>query len=136
MADFGRVSRAWLTTIAPLAWPSQKGVVHLALASITNACFDFWAKSRGKTSMEIASRPDPQRSRSSSGLELRGRGLERTRRPRNAAGPAGNPGPAYSDFAECYPGYDTSVGWMAYDDQKVQGPDPACSRLWLSELSN
>jgi len=23
-------------------------VVHLALASITNACFDFWAKSRGK----------------------------------------------------------------------------------------
>src|SRR5438874_6746183 len=26
----------------------HKGVVHLALASITNACFDLWAKSRGK----------------------------------------------------------------------------------------
>jgi L-fuconate dehydratase len=25
----------------------HKGVVHLALASITNACFDLWAKSRG-----------------------------------------------------------------------------------------
>ena len=25
----------------------HKGVVHLALASVTNACFDLWAKSRG-----------------------------------------------------------------------------------------
>jgi len=25
----------------------HKGVVHLALAAITNACFDLWAKSRG-----------------------------------------------------------------------------------------
>src|SRR5258705_181510 len=48
MADFGRVSRA-LADDPSLRWLGpHKGVVHLALASITNACFDFWAKSRGK----------------------------------------------------------------------------------------
>jgi L-fuconate dehydratase len=25
----------------------HKGIVHLALASVTNACFDLWAKTRG-----------------------------------------------------------------------------------------
>src|ERR1700724_3628344 len=46
MADFGRVSRR-LADDPSLRWLGpHKGVVHLALASITNACFDFWAKSR------------------------------------------------------------------------------------------
>src|SRR5215475_1944561 len=48
MADFGSVSRK-LADDPSLRWLGpHKGVVHLALASITNACFDFWAKSRGK----------------------------------------------------------------------------------------
>src|SRR3984893_1996806 len=48
MADFGRVSRK-LVDDPSLRWLGpHKGVVHLALASITNACFDFWAKSRCK----------------------------------------------------------------------------------------
>jgi L-fuconate dehydratase len=47
MADFGRVSRK-LSDEPSLRWlGSHKGVVHLALASITNACFDLWAKCRG-----------------------------------------------------------------------------------------
>src|ERR1700747_3156492 len=46
MADFGRVSRR-LSDDPSLRWLGpHKGVVHLALASITNACFDLWAKSR------------------------------------------------------------------------------------------
>src|ERR1700740_2573913 len=46
MADFGRVSRR-LADDPSLRWLGpHKGVVHLALASITNACFDLWAKSR------------------------------------------------------------------------------------------
>src|SRR5258708_23639564 len=48
MADFGRVSRR-LADDPSLRWLGpHKGVVHLALASITNACFAFWAKSRRK----------------------------------------------------------------------------------------
>src|SRR6202521_440190 len=47
MADFGRVSRR-LSDDPSLRWLGpHKGVVHLALASLTNACFDLWAKSRG-----------------------------------------------------------------------------------------
>src|SRR6201981_4125592 len=47
MAEFGMVSRS-LADHPSLRWLGpHKGVVHLALASITNACFDLWAKSRG-----------------------------------------------------------------------------------------
>src|ERR1039457_375188 len=47
MADFGRVSQQ-LSDEPSLRWLGpHKGVVHLALASITNACFDLWAKCRG-----------------------------------------------------------------------------------------
>src|ERR1700676_3465608 len=46
MSDFGRMSRR-LADDPALRWLGpHKGVVHLALASITNACFDLWAKSR------------------------------------------------------------------------------------------
>src|ERR1700757_2930401 len=48
MAEFGQTARE-LANDPMLRWLGpHKGVVHLALASITNACFDLWAKSRGK----------------------------------------------------------------------------------------
>src|ERR1700742_4177457 len=47
MADFGNISRK-IADHPALRWLGpHKGVVQLALASITNACFDLWAKSRG-----------------------------------------------------------------------------------------
>src|SRR5882757_7935751 len=47
MAEFGRVAQQ-MADDPMLRWLGpHKGVVHLALASITNACFDLWAKSRG-----------------------------------------------------------------------------------------
>src|SRR5712692_4652281 len=47
MADFGSMAQR-LGNDPCLRWLGpHKGVVHLALASITNACFDLWAKSRG-----------------------------------------------------------------------------------------
>src|SRR6202167_6353542 len=47
MADFGNISRK-IADHTALRWLGpHKGVVQLALASITNACFDLWAKSRG-----------------------------------------------------------------------------------------
>src|ERR1700721_4436175 len=46
MSDFGRFSRK-IADHPALRWLGpHKGVVQLALASITNACFDLWAKSR------------------------------------------------------------------------------------------
>src|ERR1022692_3007828 len=47
MAEFGTVSRR-LADDPALRWLGpHKGVVHLALASLVNACFDLWAKARG-----------------------------------------------------------------------------------------
>src|SRR5207247_4143649 len=47
MSTFGQISRQ-LAQHPQLRWLGpHKGVVHLALASLTNACFDLWAKSRG-----------------------------------------------------------------------------------------
>jgi len=120
MADFGHVSRK-LADDPSLRWLGpHKGVVHLALASITNACFDFWAKSRGKplwkllldlTSSEVVRLLDlsylEEVLNEQDVLEmLQGQQVSRSQRmPVLQSG---------------YPGYDTSVGWMAYDDQKVR----------------
>ena len=120
MADFGHVSRK-LADDPSLRWLGpHKGVVHLALASITNACFDFWAKSRCKPLWKLLLDLAPGevvRLLDLSYLEevlseqdalevLQGQLTSRHRRiPILQSG---------------YPGYDTSVGWMAYDDQKVR----------------
>src|SRR6266849_5822512 len=120
MADFGSVSRK-LADDPSLRWLGpHKGVVHLALASITNACFDLWAKSRCKPLWKLLLDLAPSevvRLLDLSYLEevlseqdaielLQGQLASRNRRiPILQSG---------------YPGYDTSVGWMAYDDQKVR----------------
>src|ERR1700730_11172732 len=46
MASFGAFSRR-LADDSSMRWLGpHKGVVHLALASVTNSCFDLWAKHR------------------------------------------------------------------------------------------
>ena len=120
MADFGRISRK-LADDPSLRWLGpHKGVVHLALASITNACFDFWAKSRGKPLWKLLLDLAPDELvrvldlsyldeilSERDALEL----LQSQLASRDARTPILNSG---------YPGYDTSVGWMGYDDQKVR----------------
>jgi L-fuconate dehydratase len=119
MASFATHSRA-MADHPQLRWLGpHKGVVHLALASITNACFDLWAMSRGVplwrllldlddvqfaslldltylehvlTSEDVVAFVDQQRQ----GREER-RGILNTG----------------------YPGYDTSIGWLGYDDATV-----------------
>lgn len=120
MSDFGRVSRD-LADDPSLRWLGpHKGVVHLALASITNACFDLWAKSRGVPLWKLLLDLEPEAlvrtldlsyvedelSRDEALQLLRDHAVTRSRRePMLLRG---------------YPGYDTSVGWMAYDDAQVR----------------
>src|SRR5271154_4046371 len=61
MADFGAVSQR-LAQHPQLRWLGpHKGVVHLALASLTNACFDLWAKSRGEPLWRLLLDLDPDK---------------------------------------------------------------------------
>src|SRR6202012_6039146 len=47
MADFGQWQRA-MADEQQFRWLGpHKGIVQLALASVTNACWDLWAKTRG-----------------------------------------------------------------------------------------
>jgi len=120
MADFGALARN-MADDPMLRWLGpHKGVVHLALASITNACFDLWAKSRGVPLWKLLLDLEPEavvRLLDLSYLDevldakevvamLRERKSTRAERE--------------NLLRTGYPGYDTSVGWMAYDDAKVR----------------
>lgn len=120
MADFGSFSRR-LADDPSLRWLGpHKGVVHLALASLTNACFDLWAKNRGVplwkllldlTPEEVVATLDLSYIEDVLSTEDALAILRDCQTTRNAREPILKSG---------YPGYDTSVGWMAYDDVKVR----------------
>ncbi len=120
MAEFGRVQQE-IAEEPRIRWLGpHKGVIHLALSSITNACFDLWAKHRGiplwrllldLSSEQLADLIDfsyldevlPRQSFIETLEDHRG-----TRREREAVLKAG------------YPGYDTSVGWIQYSDEVIR----------------
>ncbi|MGC2182856.1 MAG: enolase C-terminal domain-like protein [Terriglobales bacterium] len=119
MADFGRRSRM-LADDPCLRWLGpHKGIVHLALASITNACFDLWAKSRGLPLWQLLLDLTPQQVVALLDLSYLEDVL--TKEDALAVLQASLPDRASREsiLTTGYPGYDTSVGWMAYDDQKV-----------------
>ena len=120
MADFGSTARA-LANDPMLRWLGpHKGVVHLALASITNACFDLWAKSRGVPLWRLLLDLEPRQVVRLLDLSY----LEDVLDEDAAIALLGREMPARmhrsSILRDGYPGYDTSVGWMAYDDSKVR----------------
>ncbi|MEX1119897.1 MAG: enolase C-terminal domain-like protein [Terrimicrobiaceae bacterium] len=119
MADFGAWQRA-ASNEQQFRWLGpHKGVVHLALASVTNACWDAWALSRrvplwqllldlptdtllatlDLSYLEDVLTPDDARAL-----------LESARPTRNERMPILERG---------YPGYDTSIGWFNYSDEQV-----------------
>jgi L-fuconate dehydratase len=120
MADFGRMSRR-LADDPSLRWLGpHKGVIHLALASVTNACFDLWAKTRGMPLWKLLLDLTPEevvRLLDLSYLEdvLAAEDAIELLRAQVASRPEREP-----ILQTGYPGYDTSVGWMAYDDDKVR----------------
>src|SRR5580704_3600047 len=120
MSDFGRMSRR-LADDPSLRWLGpHKGVVHLALASLTNACFDLWAKSREVPLWRLLLDLDARKIIDLLDLSYLEDVLTRdeaeailrkhtsSRRERDGIIRSG------------YPGYDTSVGWFQYDDNKVK----------------
>src|ERR1700723_1127057 len=111
MADFGTVAEK-LSQHPQLRWLGpQKGVVQLALASVTNACFDLWAKSRGVPLWRLLLDLEPEQLVAVLDLsyldELLDEGaaieLLRSEIPARAERSA--------ILQQGYPGYDTSVGW-------------------------
>jgi L-fuconate dehydratase len=119
MADFGALQRT-MADEQQFRWLGpHKGVVQLALASVTNACWDLWAKTRGVPLWKLLLDLSPEQVAATLDLsyledELTAplvlkiiREHQPTRNTRE------------NILKNGYPGYDTSVGWFNYDDAQV-----------------
>lgn len=120
MSDFANLSKR-LADDPALRWLGpHKGVVHLALASITNACFDLWAKIHGVPLWKLLLDLTPQQIVALLDLSY----FEEILSAQEAVDLLDEQMPRRGGREEIlhrgYPGYDTSVGWMAYDDEKVR----------------
>lgn len=120
MVDFGKVSQK-MADHPQFRWLGpHKGMVHLALASITNACFDLWAKSLGVPLWKLLIDLSPEQTINLMDLSFvedvmnRQEALELIQREQ--AGRGGR----LSVLTEYYPGYDTSVGWFNYSDEQIR----------------
>lgn len=98
----------------------HKGIVHLALASVTNACYDLWAKKRGVPLWKLLIDLSPEEIVNTLDLSYLEDELTRDQALQllkdNAPGKADRK--IITDLG--YPGYDTSIGWFNYSDEKVR----------------
>ena len=119
MSNFAKVYRQMVDDPA-LRWLGpHKGVVHLAVAAVVNACYDLWAKSKEVPLWKLLIDLPPESlldtldfsyceevlTRKEALTLLRRE--EKGRKDREKVLETG------------YPGYDTSVGWFNYSDEKV-----------------
>ncbi|MFP6692968.1 MAG: mandelate racemase, partial [Pirellulales bacterium] len=120
MAQFGRVQKQ-IAEHPQIRWLGpHKGVIHSALSSISNACFDLWAKHRGVPLWRLLLDLEPEAIVALIDLSYYEdvlthdeaitilQRLRSTRTARMRVLQAG------------YPGYDTSVGWFQYSDEKIR----------------
>lgn len=120
MADFGAVAQK-LAQHPQLRWLGpHKGVVHLALASLTNACFDLWAKSRGVPLWRLLLDLDASRIVDLLDLSYLEDVLTREEAEAILRKHASSRPEREGILGSGYPGYDTSVGWFQYEDSKVK----------------
>ncbi|MGN6436811.1 MAG: enolase C-terminal domain-like protein [Agriterribacter sp.] len=120
MSDFGK----WFNKAAneqQFRWLGpHKGVVHLGLASVTNACYDLWAKKRGVPLWKLLTDLSPEEVVNTLDLSY----LEDVLTEEEAIGilrqQLSSRQQRMSILTAGYPGYDTSVGWFNYDDEKVR----------------
>ncbi len=120
MAGFGELQRA-MADEQQFRWLGpHKGVVQLALASVTNACWDLWAKTRGVPLWKLLLDLSPEQLVATLDLSY----LEDELLPGQALMIVRDHQPTQASRAGIlktgYPGYDTSVGWFNYDDRQVQ----------------
>ena len=97
----------------------HKGVVHLALASATNACWDLWARSRGVPLWQLLldlSTDELVAALDFSWLE----DALTEQEARELIDAARETRAVRSGILETgYPGYDTSIGWFNYSDEQI-----------------
>lgn len=120
MANFGARQRA-MADEQQFRWLGpHKGVVQLALASATNACWDLWAKKRGLPLWKLLLDLTPEQVLATLDLSY----LEDELDDLQAIHLIRQASPTRAErtvvLQRGYPGYDTSVGWFNYNDAQVR----------------
>lgn len=120
MANFGKEFKT-LADDPGYRWLGpHKGVVHLALAAIVNACFDLWAKSRGLPLWKLLIDLSPEALMNTLDLSYLEEVLtyEEALQLLNEARTTSND--RLGILQKGYKGYDTSVGWFNYSKEKIK----------------
>ncbi|MEQ6118201.1 enolase C-terminal domain-like protein [Reichenbachiella sp. MALMAid0571] len=120
MSNFGKVSKA-MADDPNFRWLGpHKGVVHLALASVTNACFDLWAKANGIPLWKLLIDLPSESIVNTLDLSY----LEDVMTREEAISILEKALPSKTErqgvLSTGYRGYDTSIGWFNYSDEKVK----------------
>ncbi|MBK8979894.1 MAG: mandelate racemase [Planctomycetes bacterium] len=118
-ARFGTVQQQ-LADDSQLRWLGpHKGAVHLALASVTNAVFDLWARVRGVPLWQLLLDLDDDAVVALLDLTWVEDALHRDAARELLAKERPGRGARSGIVDAGYPGYDTSVGWFGYPDELV-----------------
>lgn len=120
MSDFGSWQQA-ASNEQQFRWLGpHKGVVQLALASVTNACWDLWAKSRGVPLWQLLLDLSPEQLVATLDLSYLEDELTRVQACELLGKALPSRGQRMGIIQKGYPGYDTSIGWFNYSDNKVR----------------
>ncbi|HEY4324817.1 MAG TPA: enolase C-terminal domain-like protein [Mucilaginibacter sp.] len=120
MANFGELFRQ-LSNDQQFRWLGpHKGVVHLALASVTNACFDLWAKKRGVPLWKLLIDLSPEEVVATLDLSYLEDELTEIQAIKMLRDQQSSRFLREHVLHDGYPGYDTSIGWFNYLDEKVR----------------
>ena len=98
----------------------HKGMIHLALASITNACYDLWAKARGVPLWKLLIDLSPEQVVDTLDLSYLEDELTREEAMRLLRENKDSQASRNDVIEAGYPGYDTSIGWFNYSDEQVK----------------
>ncbi len=119
MANFGTFQRS-LAEHHQYRWLGpHKGVIHAALASITNACFDLWAKQRGLPLWKLLLALSPSELVRLVDWSYLDDVITEQEAISILNRYVSNRGEREIILAQGYPGYDTSVGWFQYSDERI-----------------
>ena len=120
MADFGSTINAMENDPAYRWLGPHKGVVHLALAAIVNACFDLWAKSKDLPLWSLLIDLTPEEVVNTLDFSYLEEILTRQEAIKMLETEEKHKEDRKTILVEGYPGYDTSIGWITYNDDQVR----------------
>ncbi|MNG71754.1 L-fuconate dehydratase [compost metagenome] len=120
MANFGAIFNT-LSNEQQFRWLGpHKGIVHLALASVTNACFDLWAKTRAVPLWRLLVDLSPEEIVNTLDLSYLEDELTKEEAIALIASNRQSRQERMNIIEKGYKGYDTSIGWFNYSDDQVR----------------